>query len=110
MKFASALRQTIMKELHLPISFGLSINNLADHFAGDFQAADQRVTEIRMAVATRSMCQVRTVHASGIDTYQQVGWAQVWIGSICHCSALRLATNQPAAVIYRVLPLFVVVK
>ena len=29
---------------------------------------------------------------------------------ICHCRALRLTTNQPAAVIYRVLPLFVVMK
>ena len=68
----------------------------ANHLTGDLQPDDQRVTEIRMAVATRSMCQVRTVHASGIDTYQQIGWAQVWIGSICQFKYVRRAECSDA--------------
>ncbi|VVP49248.1 hypothetical protein PS876_05257 [Pseudomonas fluorescens] len=64
-------------DAHHPVADGESTHLAAglDHFPGNLQTDDQRVAEVRMAVAAGSVGQVGTVHAGRIDTHHQVGLA-----------------------------------
>ena len=73
MKYASELRQKIMKETHLPISFGMSVNKTVSKIAtGEAKPNNQLMVNHGNEKAFMAPLSIRKIPMVGLKTYQKL--------------------------------------